>query len=98
LAFIGAVVSVIHCVQRATGATHILGLYPVRDVPGSGFFGTFVNGNQASSLLTLSALIAAGLALHSEGALRIAATVSALLSAVVVLWTGSRGGIVALGV
>jgi O-antigen ligase len=97
LAFVGAVISIIHVVQRLTGATHILGVYAVRDLPGSGFFGTFVNGNQAASLLTLSALIAAGLALRSHGALRIAAATSATLSVAVVLWTGSRAGILALG-
>ena len=98
LAFIGAVVSIIHIAQRLTGATHILGFYLVRHLPGSGFFGTFVNGNQASSLLTLSALIAAGLALQSEGPLRIAAAASALLSTAVVLWTGSRAGLFAFAV
>jgi hypothetical protein len=97
LAFLGAAVSIIHLVQRLTGATRILGLYVVHHLPGSGFFGTFVNGNQASSLLALSALVAAGLALQSEGALRAAAAASAVLSTAVVLSTGSRAGILALG-
>jgi O-antigen ligase len=97
LAFVGAVVSIIHLVQRLTGATSILGFYAVRHLPGSGFFGTFVNGNQASSLLTLSALVAAGLAVQSDGVLRTLAAGSALLSAGVVLSTGSRAGILALG-
>jgi Tfp pilus assembly protein PilF/O-antigen ligase len=97
LAFVGAVVSIIHVVQRLTGASHILGVYEIRDLPGSGFFGTFVNGNQASSLLSLSALIAAGLARQSDGPLRVAAVGSALLSIGVVLSTGSRAGLLSLG-
>jgi hypothetical protein len=94
LAFIGAVVAVIHIVQRLTGATHILGLYHVQHLPGSGFFGTFVNANQAASLLALSGLIAAGVAMQSEGPLRIAALASFFLSSGVVVTSGSRAGIV----
>jgi tetratricopeptide (TPR) repeat protein len=97
LAFVGSAVAIIHVVQRITGATSIFGLYQVRSLPGAGFFGPFVNGNQAASLLALSALVALGLALDSDGFLRIAAAASAALSAAVLLSTGSRMGAVGLG-
>ncbi|HXU81704.1 MAG TPA: O-antigen ligase family protein [Polyangia bacterium] len=96
LAFVGGVVAVVHIVQRVSGATEILGLYHVQHLPGSGFFGTFVNANQAASLLALSGLVAAGLALQSEGPLRVAATTSFLLSVAVVVTGGSRAGIAGL--
>lgn len=93
LAFVGAAVALAHIVQRLTGATRILGLYHVADLPGTGFFGTFVNGNQATSLLALSGLIAAGLALEATGLLRTAAGAAAALSIGVLVTTGSRAGL-----
>jgi hypothetical protein len=92
LAFIGALVSVIHIAQRVLGVDMILGLYRVRDMPGTGLFGTFVNGNQASSLLALSAVTAAGLAVESEGPLRFFAAASGLLSTGVLITASSRAG------
>jgi Flp pilus assembly protein TadD/O-antigen ligase len=97
LAFVGGVIAVIHFVQRLTGATHILGVYAVEDLPGSGFFGTFVNGNQASSLFALSGIIAAGLAVEAHGALRFAVLGSALASIGALFSTGSRAGLLGLG-
>jgi hypothetical protein len=98
LAFIGAVVAAIHIVQRLTGSNAILGLYPVQDLPGSGFFGTFVNANQASSLLALSGLVAAGVALETDGIMRLAALGSSLLSIGVTITAGSRAGLLGLAV
>lgn len=97
LTFIGGAVAATHLVQRALGATAILGLYTFHGPPGWAFVGTFVNGNQASSLLTLSALVAAGLAMESRGPLKIAAVASAVLSAGVVFTTLSKAGVLGLG-
>jgi hypothetical protein len=97
LAYIGGVVALIHVVQRTLGARSILGLFPLGHLPGSGFFGTFVNGNQASALFSLSALVAAGVAMESEGVLCATALASVVLSAGTLLSTGSRSGPVGLG-
>jgi len=96
LAFVGALIAVIHVVQRVFGIQGILGLYRVQDFPGTGLWGTFVNGNQAASLLALSALVAAGLVLESTGPLRAAAMASALLSFGVLVTTTSRAGFLGL--
>jgi len=99
LAFIGSAIAAVHIVQRSLGIESILGLYPIRDPPGSGPLGTFVNANQGSSVVTLSALVAAGVALETRGAMRVAATISVLLSTALVLFaTSSRSGLVGLAV
>ena len=46
--------SIITVVQRWVWADAIVGFYRPRSQPGSGFFGTFVSGNHASSLLSLA--------------------------------------------
>jgi O-antigen ligase len=92
LAFVGGGLALVNVVQRALGVQSILGLYPVREMSGSGVIGTFVNGNHASSLLALSALTAVGLAAETVGPLRTAAVISAGASMVTVISTGSRTG------
>jgi hypothetical protein len=96
LAFVGPMVVLVHAVQRALGARHILGFYRVIELPDSSFFGTFVNVNHAAALLTLSTLAAAGLALESDGLLRKVAIGSAVLCSAGIFSTGSRSGVLGL--
>ena len=96
LAFAGGAIGLISFVQRLAGAQSILGFYQVKDMPGSGFFGTFVNGNHASSFLALSALVALGCWRETTGRLRLALGVSAAISMLGVLSTGSRMGLIGL--
>jgi hypothetical protein len=81
-------------VQRWVGAETILGFYRVADMPGSGFHGTFVNGNHAAGFFTLAGLLAWGLARDTDGPLRVALGVSGLLCLAALFATGSRFGIV----
>jgi O-antigen ligase len=98
IAVAGTLVALIHVTQRLIGAHEILGLYRVASLPGGGFFGTFVNGNQAASLFALAALVAAGLAVETEGRSRGMFIASALLCVAVLVATGSRAGAFGLAV
>jgi hypothetical protein len=94
----GVLVAIIALVQRAFGADAILGFYHPRSMPGSGLWGTFVDGNHAASLWSLSALVAIGLALEFEGGRRFLFVWCAVACAAMVFYTASRAGAVGLGV
>jgi hypothetical protein len=98
LAIVGGAIGLLSFAQRFLGMDGILGLYTVKEMPGSGFFGTFVNGNHAASLFALSALMAIGCARESDGPLKLACWISAAVSVLAVLSTGSRMGLVGLAV
>jgi hypothetical protein len=98
LALLGGAMALLTIGQRLVGAKSILGVYRLHSQPGSGFFGTFVNGNHAASLLSLTALVGAGLALELRGPRRGVAAACALLSAVTVPYTLSRTGALGLAV
>ena len=92
LASLGAGLMVLTLIERVVGAKSILGLYHLHSQPGSGFFGTFVDGNHAASVFSIGALVAAGLALELDGGRRFVALCAAVLSASGVLFTTSRAG------
>lgn len=92
---IGAGLAAIALAQRAVGAHAILGFYTPHSTPGFGFFGTFVDVNHASSVLSLGCLTAAGLAVDSRGPRRRLALAAATLSLAALAMTFSRGGLVA---
>jgi hypothetical protein len=96
LVLAGGTIAVISFAQRLSGADTILGLYTVKDMPGSGFFGTFVNGNHASSFFALAALMGLGCLRDARGPIRVAVGVSVAVSALALLSTGSRMGFVGL--
>jgi Flp pilus assembly protein TadD len=97
LALGGGVLALLSFAQRWLGAGSILGLYTIKEMPGSGFFGTFVNGNHAASFFSLTALLAIGCLRETEiGRLRLAVGLSAALSALAVISTGSRTGLLGL--
>ncbi len=98
LAALGALLATITLVQRMVGAHAILGFYVPRSMPGGGFFGTFVNGNHAASVLALSSLISAGLALDAKEGKRFLFVTCAVLSGAVVFYTASRAGAVGFAV
>jgi tetratricopeptide (TPR) repeat protein len=98
LSLVGTVLATITLVQRLVGAHAILGFYVPRNMPGGGFFGTFVNGNHAASVLALSSLISAGLALDAKEGKRFFFLASAVLSGAVVFYTASRAGALGFGV
>jgi tetratricopeptide (TPR) repeat protein len=97
LALLGGLIGLLSFAQRGLGAESILGLYTIKDMPGSGFFGTFVNGNHAGSFFTLSALIALGCFLEADGRWKVATGLSTAISIIAVFSTGSRMGLVGLG-
>jgi tetratricopeptide (TPR) repeat protein len=88
----GAVVALVALAQRALGVQAILGVYRPRSTPGFGVFGSFVDVNHAAALLTLTALIAAGLALELRDKARAAAAGVAALAVVAILVSTSRSG------
>lgn len=95
---VGATVGLISVVQRTVGASTILGFYRAESDPGSGYFGTFVNGNHAASLFALAWLIGLGLAFEVAGPARVACALGATFAAVGLLSTMSRGGAAGLAV
>jgi len=94
LALAGGAMAVLHFAQRASGAQAILWMYKPRAMPGSGFFGTFVAGNNAAAFFSLTALVATGLALQLEGWRKAVMAACAGLAVVAMLSTLSRGGAV----
>jgi tetratricopeptide (TPR) repeat protein len=92
IVFAGAVVLLLTVLQRLSGSDRILGFYRPRSMPGSGLWGTFVDGNHAASLWSLSALIAMGLAIDFQGSLRNFLILVGVALAVGVVWTSSRAG------
>ena len=98
LAWAGGAIGLLSFAQRWFGADTILGLYTIKDMPGSGFFGTFVNGNHAASFFALSALLAIGCFRESEGPIKLSVGLSAAVSILAVFSTGSRMGLVGLAV
>lgn len=96
LALFGGAFAALTFIQRAIHPEAILGVYRVQSMPGSGFFGTFVNGNHAASLFALTTLISAGLVLEVRRSYRVVLGASALLSASAVFVTSSRGGALGL--
>jgi hypothetical protein len=96
LAILGAVESAIAIVERALNATAILGVYVPRSKSGMGLFGTFVNSNHAASVLTIGALVSAGLALDARGGRRVLFIACAVVAAATTVATGSRGGVLGL--
>jgi hypothetical protein len=89
-----ALVAGLSFVQRALGAETILGFYRVVDMPGSGFFGTFIAGNHAASFFTIGALLAYGCARETDGNLRAIFAGAGLLCLAGLLSTGSRFGVI----
>jgi hypothetical protein len=98
LSGVGTVLAAITLVQRAVGAHAILGFYVPHNMPGGGFFGTFVSGNHAASVLALSSLVSAGLALDAKEGKRFLFLTCAVLSGAVVFYTASRAGAFGFGV
>ncbi|HEY0708790.1 MAG TPA: O-antigen ligase family protein [Polyangia bacterium] len=96
IVFLGAFIAVLSFVQRGLGAETILGFYRVTDMPGSGFFGTFVSGNHAASFFTIAALLGLGCARDSDGHLRAVLGAASLICVAAVFSTLSRFGIVGL--
>jgi O-antigen ligase/tetratricopeptide (TPR) repeat protein len=93
LVFLGGGIALLSIGQRLFGVDKIYGLYTVRDLPGSGFFGSFVNGNHAASLFALAAILALGCARETDGPMRPALGVAGILSAAALLSTSSRTGV-----
>jgi Flp pilus assembly protein TadD len=98
LVAIGSLLAMITLLQRLVGAQSILGLYTPRSMPGTGFFGTFVSGNHAASMLALSSLIAAGLAAEAREGRRFLFLCCAILCGAMVFFTASRAGAAGLAV
>jgi O-antigen ligase len=96
LAFAGGVLAALAIAQRFLGAGTILGLYTPSQPTGQGVFGTFVNGNHAASVFTISVLVSAGLANELRGGWRGVCVVVALVAFAGLLVTTSRGGAVGL--
>ncbi|HEY0714839.1 MAG TPA: O-antigen ligase family protein, partial [Polyangia bacterium] len=96
IVFLGAFIAVLSFVQRGLGAETILGFYRVTDMPGSGFFGTFVAGNHAASFFTIAALLGLGCARESDGHLRAVMGAASLICVAAVFSTLSRFGIIGL--
>jgi O-antigen ligase/tetratricopeptide (TPR) repeat protein len=91
---LGVLLALIAGTQRAIHTNTILGFYRVQSLPGSLVFGTFVNSNHAASILTLAALVSIGFAFETTDGQRIVACVAAIVSALALFFTGSRGGTV----
>src|SRR5207244_3820519 len=66
----GTAIAVVALAQRAAGVQTILGFYRPRSTPGFGVYGPFVDVNHAAALLTLTALMAIGLAAELRGTAR----------------------------
>ena len=98
LAFAGGAIAMLSFGQRWLGATTILGLYRISDMPGSGFYGTFVNGNHAASLFMLSGILAVGCMRETEGPVKLGAGISAFVCLLGVTSTYSRVGVLSTGV
>ena len=89
-----ALVAALSFLQRGLGAETILGFYRVSDMPGSGFFGTFIAGNHAASFFTLGALLALGCARETDGSLRVLFAGCSVLCLAGLLSTMSRFGVI----
>jgi O-antigen ligase len=98
LVFGGGAIAMLSFGQRWLGATTILGIYQVADLPGSGFFGTFVNGNHAASLFTLTAILAIGCMRETDGPVKLGAGICAAVCLFAVLSTHSRAGLLSAAV
>ena len=92
LVFAGGAVAMLSFGQRWWGATSILGIYQIAEMPGSGFFGTFVNGNHAASFFTLTGILAIGCTRETDGPVKLGAGISAAVCLCAVLSTSSRMG------
>lgn len=90
------VVAIAALIERAAGTRKIFGLYEFTNWPGSGIWGSFVNGNHAASLFTMGALLAVGAAVELEDWRRPVAVVVTLFLAAMALYTKSRGGAIGL--
>ena len=90
------IVAIAALIERAVGTKKIFGVYDFTHWPGSGIWGSFVNGNHAASLFALGALIVAGAAVELEGWRRVAPILVALSLSAMTLHTGSRGGALGL--
>jgi hypothetical protein len=93
---LGALLAFLTIAQRLIGVQKIFGLYSLKETPGSGFFGSFVNGNHAASALTTFALITAGWAAERSRAARFASALLVGILSALVFFTGSRGGALGL--
>jgi tetratricopeptide (TPR) repeat protein len=89
-----ALIAALSFFQRAIGAETILGFYRVTDLPGSGFFGTFIAGNHAASFFTLGALLGLGCARETDGNLRPLFAAASFLCLAGLMSTGSRFGFI----
>jgi tetratricopeptide (TPR) repeat protein len=89
-----ALIAALSFFQRAVGAETILGFYRVTDLPGSGFFGTFIAANHAASFFTLGALLGLGCARETDGNLRTLFAAASFLCLAGLLSTGSRFGFI----
>ena len=96
LAFMGGGCAASALLHRFVGLESFFGLYRPREHPGLGFFAPFVNGNQAAALMTLSSLVALGLAVQTAGLLRWLCIGSLTLACIVVPMTGARAAFVSL--
>ncbi|HEX4457490.1 MAG TPA: O-antigen ligase family protein [Polyangia bacterium] len=94
IALVGGGFALIAFAQKLAGSSAILGFYRPRSTPGSGVFGTFVDINHAAALLALTTLVGAGLGFELPDRRRFVAFGCAGLSAVALLMTMSRGGLV----
>ena len=95
---VAAIIAGLSFFQRFIGAQSILGLYQIKEMPGSGFFGTFVNGNHAASLFSIGAVLSLGLLREARGRLRIGLGAAGLLCLMGLFSTSSRLGIVGAAV
>jgi O-antigen ligase/Tfp pilus assembly protein PilF len=98
LAAVGALEALLVLGHPLVGAHKIYGVYQPESVAARGFFGSFVNGNHAASVLSLGALTSLGLAAAAHGGRRFACALMAALSTVALLFTASRAGTLGLGV
>ncbi len=92
----GVVVAALAFVERTFGVQQIFGLYHLHSTPSLGFFGTFVNGNHAASMLGLSALIALGLAIEFREGTRAIYAIASIVCITALIFTASRSGVVGL--
>lgn len=96
ITWLGAVLALVSFEQRITGAQTIFGLYHPSSPLGRGVVGTFVNGNHAASVMSLSALVGVGLAIRAHRTERAIYAGLAALSALGVFVTTSRFGALSL--
>jgi O-antigen ligase len=95
---IATALGIVAIAQRVLHIDAILGIYRPQSTPGFGVFGTFVDVNHAASVLALGSLTAIGLAVDRRGSARVACGIAAAITTTALLWTASRGGVVAFGV